>query len=418
MKEASVLNRVFDGVIGAPTIIETKKNLLPELFPVLQRFNLSFRQMPLFSMASTFLTRRTLTELVDLDIVEHIYIDWPVRLPEMPIGFTATDFVLQRGFFGLGMLQAGKPWGAETREEWITTLESRRYLGLDQANQEGVTGQGVKVAVVDSDGSARAANHRQFFGKYVERYQVRAPAQTDTNGHGTHVATTIAGRFYEAIPNFYVMGMAPDAQMIFVKCLLTPLGTGSTSDCIEGVNIAVNKGAQAINLSLGSEATDPTEDPFVKAINMLPQNVIVCAASGNESATKVGSPALAERALAIGALSNRTGLKANFSNTGPELAFAMPGVNIFSGVSRETLCDIVGGGPEGFSSLSGTSMATPHATGMVAVAIDLMSRHNFQPTAETFREIGRRYGERHTNEYGHGPLTYQMIKQFVQENLT
>jgi subtilisin family serine protease len=418
MKTATVLDRVFDGILGAPTIIETKKNLLPELFPLLNQFSLAYRTMPMFNMASTFLTRRTITKLVDLDIVEHIYVDWPVRLPEMPIGFSATDFLLQRGLLGLGVLQAGKPWGAETREEWVTTTESRRFLGLDQARQDNVTGKDVKVAVVDTEGSARAANHRQFTGKYVERYQVRTPAQTDTNGHGCHVATTICGKSYVPLPNFYVEGMAPDAHLIFVKCLLTPLGTGSTSDCIEGVNIAVNKGAQVINLSLGSESTDPSEDPFVKIINMLPPEIIVCAASGNESATKVGSPALAERALAIGALDNRTGLKADFSNSGPELAFAMPGVNIFSGLTRETLCDAVGGGPEGFSALSGTSMATPHAAGMVAVAIDLMKQHGFTPTSEIFKEIGRRYGEAHSNEYGYGPLTYQMIRQYVDENLT
>ena len=418
MKTTPVLNKVFDGIIGAPTIIEVKKNLLPELFPILGQFGLSYRSMPMFNMASAFLTRRTLTDLVDMDVVEHIYIDWPVRLPEMSIGFSATDFILQRGLIGLGVLQASKPWGAEARGEWITTTESRKYLGLEQARQDSVTGKGVRVAVVDSDGSMRAANHRQFMGKYVERYQVRALAQTDTNGHGTHVATTIAGKSYEPLPNFYVEGMAPDAQLMFVKCLLTPLGTGSTSDCIEGMNIAVNKGAQVINFSLGSEATDPAEDPFVKAINMLPEDRIVCAASGNESAMKVGSPALADKALAIGALNNRDGLKASFSNSGPELAFCMPGVNIFSGVTRETLCDVVGGGPEGFSALSGTSMATPHMTGMVALAVQLMKQHDFTPNVETFREIGRRYGEPHSNEYGYGPLTYQMIKQYVAENLT
>jgi subtilisin family serine protease len=418
MKTTPVLNKVFNGIIGAPTIIEVKKDLLPELFPILSQFKLAYRAMPLFNMVSTFLTRRTLTELMDLDVVQHIYVDWPVRLPEMPIGFSATDFLLQRGLLSLGVLQMGKPFGAEARGEWITTTESGRYLGIEQARVDGITGKNVRVAVVDSEGSLRAANHRQLMGKYVERYQVRIPAQTDTNGHGAHVATTILGRFYEPLPGFYVEGMAPDAQLIFVKALLTPLGTGSTSDCIEGMNIAVDKGAQVINFSLGSEATEPSEDPFIKAINSLPENVIVCAASGNESANKVGSPANAEKALAIGALNNRTGQRAEFSNIGPELDFCMPGVNIFSGLTRETLCDMVGGGPEGFSALSGTSMATPHMTGMVALAVELMEQHDFTPDVATIKKIGQMYGEPHSNEYGYGPLTYDMIKRFVNEQLT
>jgi subtilisin family serine protease len=417
MKTTPALNKVLNGIIGAPTIVETKKDLLPELFPILKEFKLFYRAFPMFNMVSTFLTRKTITELVDLDIVEHIYVDWPVKLPEMPIGFSAADFLLQKGFFGLGVLQTGKPWGAESRENWITTVESGNYLGVKQARRENITGKNVKVAVVDSEGSLRAANHRQLLGKAVERYQVRLPAQTDTNGHGAHVATTICGMFYEPLPGFYVEGIAPDAHLIFVKSLLTPLGTGSTSDCIEGINIAVKRGAQVINLSLGSEATDPSEDPFVKIINSLPEHVIVCAASGNESAKKVGSPAIAEKALAIGALNNRTGLKADFSNSGPELDFCMPGVNIFSGLTRETLCDIVGGGPEGFSALSGTSMATPHMSGMVSLAIELMRQHDFIPTVETFREIGQKYGEIHNNDYGYGPLTYDMIKRYVQETL-
>jgi len=418
MKIASTLENVFDGIIGAPVVIQTKKDFLSELFPFLNQLNLSFRRMPLFNMASAFLTRNTLDQIADLDFIEKIYVDWPVKIPELPIGFSISDFVAHPGLLGLNMLQSNMRKRVEVRAEWIPTAESRRYLGVDAAKREGVTGFGVRVAVVDSDASARAANHRQFMGKSVERYTLRAAFQTDTNGHGTHVATTIAGGLYQAIPNFYVEGIAPDVSLIMVKCLLTPLGAGSTSDCIEAVNLAFNKGANVVNLSLGSEATDPDEDPFVQAINSLSPEKIVCAASGNEGATKVGSPAIANNALAIGALKVRTGLKADFSNSGPNLDFIMPGVNIFSGIARETLLDVTGGGPEGFSSLSGTSMATPHMTGMVALAIDLMKRYEFTPTVETFREIGKNYGESHSQEYGYGPLTYDMIKQYVEENLT
>lgn len=418
MKTAPGLNRIFDGVIGAPTIIEVKQNLLPELFPVLQRFNLSFRSMRMFNMVSAFLNRSTLTELVDLDFVNKIYLDYTVRLPEFPIGFTDMNFLLNPGAFGIGLLQAQASRNLDERPNWVTTVESGRFLGVGQAIDDGITGRGVNVAVVDSEGSARAANHRQFYGKNVQRYQVRPYAQTDSCGHGGHVATTIAGQLYQAFPNYYVQGIAPGANMMIVKCLITPMGSGSTSDCIDGLNIAFDHGADVVNLSLGSTATDPSQDAFIQAINKLPPEKIVCAASGNDGASKVGSPANAQNALAIAALDSRLNTKADFSNAGPEIAFIMPGVNIFSGVTRNTLCDVEGRGPGGFAMLSGTSMATPHATGMVALAIQLMRQYGFQPTVQTFREIGQRYGAPRTDGYGYGPLTYQMIRQWVQDNLT
>lgn len=418
MKIPTTLERIFDGAIGAPTIIQTKEGLLSDLFPILGQFNLSFRKMPLFNMASSFLTTNTIDTVADLDFVEKIYVDWPVKIPEIPVGFAISNFIMHPGVLGLGVLQTNIKRRVEVRKEWIPTTESREFLGVEGARKDGITGWGVTAGVVDSDASARAASHRQFMGKRVERYTIRTAFQTDTNGHGTHVATTIAGQFHQAMSNFYVEGVAPDASLILVKCLLTPLGTGSTSDCIEAVNLAFDKGADVVNLSLGTESENPEEDAFVQAINMLPKDKIVCAASGNESATKVGSPAVAKNALAIGAMSPRTGLKAEFSNSGPELDFIMPGVNIFSGISRETLLDITGGGPEGFSALSGTSMATPHMTGMVALAIDLMKKYNYRPTVDTFREIGMRYGEYHSPEYGYGPLTYDMIKRYAEEKLT
>lgn len=417
MKLTSTLNRVFGGAFGAPTIIKLKSGTVNELFPTLRQLGVSSQSMPLFNMVSTFLTTKTIDAIADLDIVEKIYVDWAVKIPELPIGFSFSDFILQQGVLGFGFIRSiQRP--SERQEDWIPTTESRNYLGLAQAKVDGVTGSGVKVAIVDSEGSVRAANHRQFFGKRVERYQVRPIFQTDSNGHGVHVATTIGGQLVQAMPNFYVEGMAPDATIMLVKCLLTPLGSGSTSDCIKGINMAFDQGADIVNLSLGSECQDPAEDPFVQAINSLPKEKIVCAASGNESATKIGSPAIAENAIAVGALNNRTGQKAGFSNSGSELAFCMPGMNIFSGVTRETLCDVTGGGPEGFSALSGTSMATPHMTGMVALAIQLMSKYKFRPTVETIKEIGRRYGEPHSNEYGYGAFTYDMLKRYVQENLT
>jgi len=65
MKISPALERVFDGAIGAPVIIQTKKDMLTELFPILGRLNLSFRKMPLFNMASTFLTTKTIDQIAD-----------------------------------------------------------------------------------------------------------------------------------------------------------------------------------------------------------------------------------------------------------------------------------------------------------------------------------------------------------------
>lgn len=416
MKLSPSLKRIFDGAIGAPVIIQTKRDTLSDLFPIINKLNLSFRKMPLFNMANTFLTTNTIDTIADLDIVEKIYIDWPIRIPEIPIGSAITDFITHPGVFGLGILRSNFQNRFETGD-WVTTAQTRNFLGVEQAKADGVTGAGIKVAVVDSDSSLRAVNHRQLMGKNVERYTVRKAFQTDTNGHGSHVATTIGGTMYTPLPNIFVEGMAPNVQLMMIKCLLTPIGTGSTSDCIEALNMAFDLGADIVNLSLGSECKRPDEDPFIKAIDSLPEDKLVVAASGNEGDVRIGSPALANKALAVGAMDIRTGEKADFSNSGEELDFIMPGVDIFSGIARETLLDVTGKGPEGFSSLSGTSMATPHLTGMIALAMQLLRQYNVKPTVRTFREIGAKYGEPRSSTRGYGPLTYNMIKQYVKEGL-
>lgn len=412
-KIAKNLEKLIDGKIGAPVIIETVEKEGEEIRPILSRFKLKAKQLRLFNMFSCFLPLRIIDEIADLPTVQKIYFDAPIYLPEMPKYINFTDLFFRNRLLGFGNIGDIITMNQST---WIPTSISKQSIGADIANHEGYTGKDVNVCVIDTDSSYRAIRHRQFYGKTVQSASIRLKYQTDTNGHGSHVATTIAGISYSPFPNITVEGVAPDANLLMIKALFTPMGAGSTSDCIDALGLAFIQGIDVVNLSLGMDFEQPIDDPFQIAINRLPKDkIIVVAAAGNDGLDRVNSPANAENALAIGAYDVKTNEVAGFSNRGEGLDFIMPGVNIFSGICRETLLDVTGGLPEGFSMLSGTSMATPHATGMVAIAIQMMKEHGIKPTVDTFREIGRRYGESHSFERGYGPLTYDMIKQYVSE---
>ena len=412
-KIAENLEKLIDGKIGAPVIIETVERE-GEILPILNRFKLKARQLRLFNMLSCFLPLKIIDEIADLPNVRKIYFDAPIYLPEMPKHISFTDLFFRTGMLGFGSNISDII--TMNQDVWVPTSVSKQSIGADVANYEGYTGRDVNVGVIDTDSSYRAIRHRQFYGKTVQSESIRLKYQTDSNGHGSHIATTIAGFAYSPFPNITVEGVAPDANLLMIKALFTPMGAGSTSDCIDALGLAFMKGMDVVNLSLGMNFEQTVDDPFQNAINRLPKDkIIVVVAAGNDSLDRVSSPANAKNALAIGAYDVKTNEVASFSNRGEGLDFIMPGVDIFSGICRETLLDVTGGPPEGFSMLSGTSMATPHAAGMVAIAIQMMKECGIRPTVDTIRDIGRRYGESHSFERGYGPLTYEMIKQYVSE---
>ncbi|MFA6004442.1 MAG: S8 family peptidase [Elusimicrobiota bacterium] len=212
-------------------------------------------------------------------------------------------------------------------------------------------GKGVRVAVVDTGINFE---HKDLRGKVDGGYDAFTKSEAreaylDKNGHGTHVAGTIA-----AIRNNKgVVGVAPRARLYAVR-VLDADGSGSIAGIIDGLIWCANNGIQVANMSLGSSQPSDTLQRALRYAKS--RGVIVVAAAGN-SGGSVGYPASYPETIAISASDPKDKI-AVFSSRGPEVKFIAPGVNVVS-----TSMD------GDYANFSGTSMATPHVAGLVALAV-------------------------------------------------
>lgn len=239
-------------------------------------------------------------------------------------------------------------------------------IGAPSVWQAGFDGKGVKVAVLDT-GIDR--NHPDVAGQIVARHNFAGGDDRDVVGHGTHVASTIAGT--GAASNGRYRGVAPGASLLDGR-VCESMGCAESA-ILAGMNWAGEQGARIINLSLGSPDT-PGTDPLEQAVNTLTEKygTLVVAAAGNDGpeAATLSSPASASTALAVGAVDKSDEL-ASFSSRGPSAesgAFkpeiTAPGVDITAARSRDT----ADGAPAAdYQAMSGTSMATPHVVGAAAL---------------------------------------------------
>ncbi|KKM06830.1 hypothetical protein LCGC14_1740030, partial [marine sediment metagenome] len=134
--------------------------------------------------------------------------------------------------------------------EWFPTSESRKMLEVEDAIQQGFTGEAVKLGIVDTGVDV---THPQLLG--TEWYStISWPAREvlDENGHGSHVCSTAAGKLYNTPLGVIVEGVSR-SPLISVKCLGRGIGIGFTSEVINAMSVCFEKGAQVISMSLGSE---------------------------------------------------------------------------------------------------------------------------------------------------------------------
>ncbi|WP_337724186.1 S8 family serine peptidase [Saccharothrix sp. CCNWLW140] len=192
----------------------------------------------------------------------------------------------------------------------------------------------------------------------------------DAIGHGTHVASTIAGT--GAKSGGKNKGVAPDAALLDAK--VCGESGCSESTILAGMQWAVESGAKVVNMSLGGPDTEAL-DPLEEAVNQLSaqHDVLFVVAAGNSgpAGQTVASPAGADAALAVGAVDKEEQI-ARFSSRGPRVGdravkpeITAPGVAIAAAKAG-------GGGepaPGGYVAMSGTSMAAPHVAGAAAVLV-------------------------------------------------
>lgn len=240
-------------------------------------------------------------------------------------------------------------------------------IGAPVAWKAGLNGAGVTVAVLDT---GIDDTHPDFAGQIVGEQNFTSTASTDdTVGHGTHVASIIAGTG-AASAGLYT-GVAPGAKLLIGKvCGNTSC---AESDILAGMAWAAPR-AKIINMSLGGPDTAGI-DPLEQAVDDLTAQydcLFVIAAGNDGTAAPVGSPASADAALAVAAVDSDDQL-ASFSSRGPRVGdhavkpdIAAPGVNIVAAKAAHGTIGTTAANPA-YTSLSGTSMATPHVAGSAAI---------------------------------------------------
>jgi subtilisin len=209
-------------------------------------------------------------------------------------------------------------------------------------------GQGMKVAVIDTGISSK---HPDLRGQVKGRVTIAngGSGSTEMDGHGTHVAGTIA-----AVANRRgIVGIAPAVELYDVRAF-APDGTATIADIVEGINWSVENGMHIINMSFGT-----SEDNYAMyhAVRQAARAGIVMVASAGNNGGRPEYPAAYREVVAVGAI-DRDSRLASFSSRGPGIDALAPGVGIKSTWLNGS-----------YRVLDGTSMAAAHITGLYALML-------------------------------------------------
>ncbi|KAG7348160.1 aerolysin [Nitzschia inconspicua] len=239
----------------------------------------------------------------------------------------------------------------------------------------GVRGRGVKVCVLDT---GLDASHEDFQELRMDGYQVDEASEVwseDRRGHGTHITGIIAA----SDNNLGTVGIAPDVDIFVVKVFDETRtfygfaeGTAYSTDLIAAAQVCKEAGADIISASLGGQFYDRFEDEYFRKLYE-DDGILTVAASGNGGNEQNFYPAGYQSVFSVSA-ADKSRLLAWFSTLNPSTSDILaPGVDILSTYVGDT-----------YRSFSGTSMAAPHATGVVALMLSYI--RTFHPDV-SYRDI-------------------------------
>jgi subtilisin family serine protease len=255
-------------------------------------------------------------------------------------------YIEQDGIATTTTTQTGATWGIDRTDQ--------RALPLNSSYSYINTGLGVTAYIIDT---GIDMGHSEFGGRATFGFDAFSDGQNgnDCNGHGTHVAGTVGGAKY---------GIAKGVSLVAVR-VLDCGGSGSWSGVVAGIDWAAANHVAGVpataNMSLGGGASTTVDDAVKR---LIADGVATAVAAGNGNFAGIAqnacnySPARVPEAITIGA-TTKTDAKSSYSNYGSCVDFFAPGSGITSAW--------IGAGTSETSTISGTSMASPHVAGVAAL---------------------------------------------------
>jgi len=272
-----------------------------------------------------------------------------------------------------------------------------RSINVEQAWDD-TKGKDVTVAVIDTGISPVPDLEKTNFVAGYDFVNDQAEARDD-NGHGTHVAGTIA---QSTNNGFGVAGVAYEASLMPLK-VLSSQGGGTVADIAEAIRFAADHGADVINMSLGGGGESNLMKEAIAHAHS--KGVVVVAAAGNSGRNAAEYPARYPYVIGVSAL-DAAGNKTPYSNYGAGIDIAAPGGLIngedkAGGILQNTLNPATG--ESIFEAYQGTSMASPHVAG-VAALVKAMGVENPDEVEEAIKQSALPVQDDNLNHYGAGKL--------------
>jgi aqualysin 1 len=252
------------------------------------------------------------------------------------------DYIEQDQTVSLTQTESGATWGLDRIDQADRPLDTLYHFNY--------TGSGVTAFIIDT---GIRADHVEFTGRVFEGYTAIADGRgtDDCNGHGTHVSGTVGGTTW---------GVAKQVSLRPVR-VLDCRGSGTWSGVIAGIDWVANNAAlrpAVANMSLGGGKSTSVNSAVAGAVS---KGVTMVVAAGNSSADACNySPSSEPSALTIGATTN-SDARASYSNYGSCVDIFAPGSSITSAWNTSNSAT---------NTISGTSMASPHVTGVAALATE------------------------------------------------